>query len=71
MNKDIFSFVIYMIHACADKWGLHPSQVYSVMDKTGCISNYLVRHYDIMHTQGTNYIVEDIALYLKERGVDI
>lgn len=71
MNKEIFSFVIYMIHACANKWDKFPSQVYSAMEKSGCISDFLVRHYDIIHTQGTDYIVEDIGTYLKERGVSV
>lgn len=29
MSDDKFSFVIYMIHACADKWDKTPSEVFS------------------------------------------
>ena len=71
MSKDIFSFVIYMIHACANRWNMFPSEVYFAMEKTGCISDFLVRHYDITHTQGTAYIVDDIGEYLRERGVEV
>ena len=71
MNKEIFSFVIYIIHACANKWNVLPSEVYDAMDKTKCISDFLVRHYDIIHTQGTDYIVEDVSDYLKERGISV
>ena len=65
MNKDECEFVIYMIHACANKWGQSPSVVYKKLNESGCISNYLVQHYPILHTQGTECIVEDIEIYLK------
>ena len=71
MNRDSFSFVIYMIHACANQWGKVPSDVYKLLQKTGCIDNYLVPYYDILHTQGTDYIVEDIKDYLEIRGVRV
>ena len=71
MNRESFSFVIYMIHACANRWSKFPSDVYKLLQKTGCIDNYLVPHYDILHTQGTDYIVDDIKEYLGIRGVSI
>ncbi|MBD5491771.1 MAG: DUF3791 domain-containing protein [Lachnospiraceae bacterium] len=71
MNKESFSFVVYMIHACADKWKMMPSEVYRRLQSVGCIDGYLVPHYDILHTQGTGYIVDDIKEYLKVRGVVI
>ena len=69
MNKESFGFVVYMIHACANRWRKMPSDVYKLLHKSGCIDNYLVPHYDILHTQGTDYIVDDIQDYLRIRGV--
>lgn len=71
MDKDTFSFVVYIIHACANKWGEFPSSVYDILDRSGCISKYLVPHYDILRTQSTVYIVEDVAVYLKVRGYNL
>ena len=71
MIKESFSFVVYIIHACANKWNMMPSEVYRKMQSAGCISGYLVPHYDILHTQGTGYIVEDIEQYLEVRGVAV
>ena len=68
MTKEVFEFVVYMIHACAQKWGQSPSVVYKRMQNTGCIDDYLVPHYDVLHTQGTSFVVEDIEEYLKMRG---
>ncbi|MCQ2508289.1 MAG: DUF3791 domain-containing protein [Dorea sp.] len=58
-----------MIHACADRWNLIPSAVYTILHDSGCIDHFLVPHYDILHTQGTDYIVADIKEYLHVRGV--
>ena len=71
MDRESFSFVIYMIHACANRWRKVPSDVYKMLQKTGCIDNYLVPYYDILHTQGTDYIVDDIEEYLGIRGVRV
>ncbi len=48
-----------------------PSEVYRKLQSTGCIDGYLVLHYDILHTQGTDYIVDDIKEYLEVRGVRV
>ena len=71
MNKESFSFVVYMIHACANKWGKLPSEVYSILSQADCIDKYLVEHYDVLHTQSTNYVVEDIVEYLGNRGIKV
>lgn len=71
MTKDSVSFVIYMIHACANKWGLNPSAVYKQMQRADCITNFLVPNYEILHTQSTPYIVENIREYLNVRGITI
>lgn len=70
-DKNVFEFVIYVIHACADKWNKLPSEVYKLLDSKDCINNFLVSNYDILHTQSTANIVEDLKEYLKVRGVSI
>ena len=67
MNKDIFSFVIYMIHACANHWKQNPSEVYRKMKSTNCIMGFLVPNYEILHTQS----IEDIREYFEVRGISI
>ena len=68
-DKNVFEFVIYVIHACADKWNKLPSEVYKLLDSKDCINKFLVSNYDILHTQSTANIVEDLKEYLKVRGV--
>ncbi|MBR3535168.1 MAG: DUF3791 domain-containing protein [Oscillospiraceae bacterium] len=68
-DKNVFEFVIYIIHACANKWNRYPSDVYRILNDNNCINNFLVSHYDILHTQSTAYIVDDVKEYLNVRGV--
>lgn len=71
IKKDVFSFLIYVIHACANEWRTTPKRVYKALKSSGCIRGYLVPHYDILHTQGTDYLVDDIHRYLELRGVTV
>ncbi|MDD7417562.1 MAG: DUF3791 domain-containing protein [Treponemataceae bacterium] len=71
MSKDTFEFVIYMLHACADKWKKLPSVVYKKLKESDCIEKLLVPYYDILHTQGTAFVVSDIEEYLVTRGFSI
>ena len=71
MDKDSFSYVIYMIHACANNWKYNPSEVYKKMKSANCIMGFLVPNYEVLHTQSTQYVMEDIKEYLNVRGVSI
>ena len=71
MSKDTFSFVIYIIHACAKYWKQAPSEVYKNMKSTNCIMGFLVPNYEILHTQSTKYVSEDIKEYVNVRGISI
>ncbi len=71
MTHDVFSFVIYIIHACANRWNSTPAKVYREMKETGCIDQFLVPHYEILHTQSSDYVVDDVHEYLKLRGVAV
>lgn len=68
MTEDVFSFLVYMIHACADRWHKRPSEVYQAIRKSGCMDDYLVPYYDILHTQSTDFVVQDIEEYLERRS---
>ena len=66
-SKDIFSFVIYMIHETAERWLISPSETYEVLKSTGCLDNLLVKHYEVLHTLGTQTVVDDIEEYVNRR----
>ena len=60
-----------MIHACAAKWNKLSPEVFDILQKSNCISDYLVPYYDVLHTQGEKYLVDDIESYLMKRGMQV
>ena len=71
MIQESFEFVVYMIHACANKWNRLPSFVYRKLKESECIQKFLVPNYEILHTQSTDFVVRDIEEYLNVRKVAI
>ena len=69
MVQESFEFVVYMIHACANKWNRLPSFVYRKLAESGCILKFLVPNYEILQSLTSDVIVGDIEDYLKERNV--
>lgn len=64
-------FSIYILHSLADKWKMSPVAVYKILNSTGILDNYIIACYDVLHTQGKEYLVEDITEYVKEKGVNV
>lgn len=62
-------FSIFMLYSLANKWKKTPSAVYKILNTTGILDNYIIACYDVLHTQGKEYLVEDITDYVQEKGV--
>lgn len=60
-----------MIHVCSDRWGISPSAVYRKLKRTDCINQYLLPNYEILHTQSSDYVADDIEKYLSLRGAAV
>ena len=70
-EKKELSFSIFMIYSLADKWNMTPVAVYNILNTTGILDNYVIACYDVLHTQGKEYLVEDITDYVREKGVAV
>jgi hypothetical protein len=64
-------FSIFILYSLADKWEKTPAAVYKILNTTGILDNYVIGCYDVLHTQGKEYLVEDITEYVKEKGVNV
>ncbi len=62
-------FSIFVLYSLADKWNKTPAAVYHILNSTGILDNYIIAGYDMLHTQGKEYLVEDITEYVREKGV--
>lgn len=68
MNREAAEFVIYIINEIANIKGKTTTQVYKALSETGCISNYLVPFYDVLHTMSSQSVAEEVLEYVESRG---
>lgn len=64
-------FSIFMIYSLAEKWKKSPAAVYKLLNNAGILDNYIIRCYDVLHTQGKEYLVEEITDFAREKGIDL
>ena len=63
-------FAIFCIENIAAKLGVSAEKVYDALtEKSDILNDYILPEYEILHTQGKEYIVDDIIEVMKERGV--
>lgn len=63
-------FAIFCIENIATKLGVSAEKVYDALtEKSDILNDYIIPEYEILHTQGKEYIVDDIIEVMKERGV--
>lgn len=60
-KKKELRFSIFILYSLADKWKMSPAKVYKILNSTGILDNYIIKCYDVLHTQGKEYLVEDIT----------
>ena len=62
------NFLIFCIEQYKNEKNLSGKQVIELFRKYR-ISEYIVSCFEALHTTGTNYIIEDIDLYIEARQV--
>ena len=65
------NFAIFIMYSLADYWKKSPPEVYKILNMTGILDGYIIACYDVLHTLGKEYLVEDITEFVKEKGVNV
>ena len=68
MSREKLTFVVFLIHQLAEAWGQSPSQVYERLVEKHILDEYIIRHYDTLHSLGREYLIDDITGFMKERA---
>ena len=72
MTKCELEFAVYCIENVAAALGRPSGAVYRALSGDGGIlRQYIVPSYDVLHTQGKDYIVNDIMEVMSERGITV
>ena len=69
MDTKILEFVTYCISKLAPSLNLSQREVYRRLKQSGILYGYIVPSYDVLHTFGSRYLVEDLTDYMREKGV--
>lgn len=71
-NDRELEFAIFCVENIAIHLGLEAEKVYDALTvKSDILNSYIVPCFDALHTQGKDYIVEDILAVMKEQGVTV
>ncbi len=69
MDNRTLEFVTYCIGQLSLLLKLPQREVYKRLKKSGILYGYIVPSYDVLHTFGSRYLMEDLTEYMKEKGV--
>lgn len=71
-NSDELEFAVFCIENVAKKLGVNAEQVYQAFtEKSNILNGYIVPEYEILHTQGQEYIVNDLLDVMKQNSVEV
>ncbi len=69
MDTKTLEFVTYCIGKLAQVLNMSQREVYRRLKESGILYGYIVPSYDVLHTFGSRYLMEDLTDYMKEKGV--
>jgi len=71
LEKKESTFVVFILHALGQHWNMTTPEVYDILNSTGILDDYIIKCYDVLHTLGKEYLVEDITEFVREKGIDV
>ena len=71
-NEKELEFAIFCIENLANRLKVPAPMVYTALaEKSDILTGYIIPCYEALHTQGKEYIVDDILETMKIKGVQI
>ena len=68
MQEYQLDFITYCVGNLADRLNMSASKVYKMLRSTDILNGYMIPCYDVLHTFGKEYIIDDLISLLKKRG---
>lgn len=60
-------FILFCVEFVAKSLNQEPDIIYQKLKESGLLQNYIIDNYEILHTLGKDYLVNDIIQIMKER----
>jgi Protein of unknown function (DUF3791) len=61
MSNNQLRFVIFILNKYALATKLSIREVYKQFDELHILDDYIIKHYDVLHTLGEHYLIEDLT----------
>jgi len=71
MTPKILDFIVFLINNISNELNESVSEIYSKLESINAFDNYLIPCYEVLHTQGKEYLIEDLKEYAELRGVTL
>ncbi len=68
-NNEQLKFSVFIINNLAHHLDKPVDSIYKTLSETGILDEYVLPCYDVLHTLGKEYLMEDITEFMKTRGV--
>ncbi|MDR1158226.1 MAG: DUF3791 domain-containing protein [Oscillospiraceae bacterium] len=69
MNGDMLLFAVFCIEGIAGYLKMDGKESFELLTGNGNIlDTYILEYYDVLHTQGKEYIVEELVGLMKKEG---
>jgi len=70
MTKNELDFAVFCIESIAERTGINGANIYNKLKhESDLLDMYIIKHYNTLHTQGKEYIVEDIVDIMRKEGL--
>ncbi len=71
IKTEHLEFITFCVGSLADAMHWSAASVYGELRSTGLLNDYIIPCYDVLHTFGKDYIVNDLIVALREKGVAV
>ena len=68
-NDAQLKFAVYVINQIAQTLMKPTNVVYKYLTVSGVLDDYIIGCYDVLHTLGREYLIDDVIGLLHDRGV--
>lgn len=62
-------FAVWLINEVARSWGVGTASVYNILQRDNVVNRYVLKCYDVLHTMGSEALVNDLTEIAQERGI--
>ena len=69
-NKEL-EFSVFIINKLSDYLKKPVSDIYKILKESNILEDYIIECYDVIHTLGSEYLMEDITDVIRERGINL